>query len=144
MRGIRSAAEEMGILQADPQGPERRAQGEVLQDVCWRGPAATDEIAQTHSALVHTHADVEHQEPFGDEHGDVTRHSVLVRGGWLGVLLCSVLEETASDGQPYKNGNEHNRVPGRGDERAAGWGRWEVRLCGHGDDASANGGAGGK
>jgi hypothetical protein len=35
------------------------------------------------------------------------------------MLLNGVLKKSASDGQPYKNRNEHNRMPRWSNERAA-------------------------
>src|ERR1700676_119833 len=110
----------MRILQANPNRPEPCAQGDIFNHIFWRRPSAANEIAQTHSALVHSHADVEHEQPFRDEHRNVTRHGVATRHYCLWVLVYGVLKETANDGQSYKNSNEHNRMPRWGNERAAG------------------------
>src|SRR6266436_470706 len=120
LRGIRSAAQDMRIHQADPHRPEACAESDVFHHLFWRRPSAANKIAQTHSALVHAHADVEHQQPFRDEYRDVTRHGVATRHCCLWALLYAVLKETANDGQPHKNSNEHNRMPRWGNERAAG------------------------
>src|SRR6266446_6388415 len=47
------------------------------------------------------------------------------------MLLYAVLKETANDGQPHKNSNEHNRMPRWSNERTAGEARSKVRVCGH-------------
>jgi hypothetical protein len=45
------------------------------------------------------------------------------------VLLCGVLKETATDGNPNKNRNKQNRMPPWGDERAARRARSKVYIC---------------
>lgn len=120
LRGIRSAAEEMRILQTDPQRPERSAECEVGYNVCWSGPSAANQITQTNPALVHAPADIEHQEPFRNKHGNVTRHGAIARRCRLWMLPCGALEETTGDGKSHKNSYEHNGMPYRGDKRAAG------------------------
>jgi hypothetical protein len=62
---------------------------------------------------VHAPADKEHQKPFKHRHRNVTGYDLAARrcDRALRMLLCGVLKETASDGQPYKNRNENNRMP---------------------------------
>ena len=74
LRGIRSAAQDMRIHQADPHRPEPCAQIDLFYHLFRRRPSAANKIAQTHSALVHAHADIQHQKPCRDEHRNVTRH----------------------------------------------------------------------
>src|ERR1700676_179455 len=119
LSGIRSFAQDMRIHQADPDGPERCAQSDVFHHVFRSCPAAADKIAQTDSALVYAHADIEHQQPFKDEHRNVTGHGVATRHSCLWVLDYGVLKETAHDGQTYKKCNEHDGMPRWGNERAA-------------------------
>jgi hypothetical protein len=60
---------------------------------------------------VHAHADKKHQEPFKDDYRNVAWHGIAARHWCLRLLLYGVLKETTNDGQPHKNGNEHNRMP---------------------------------
>ena len=119
LRGICSAAQNMSIHQAHPYRPEPCAQSNVFHHRLRRSPSATNKIAQAHPALVYPHANIEHQKPFKDEHRNVTRYGVAAWRCGLRVLPYGVLKETANDGNSYKNRNKYNRMPRRGNERAA-------------------------
>src|SRR5208283_1263749 len=97
LRCIRSAAQDMRIHQANPQNPKSGAKSDVFHHVCRRRPSATNKIAQSQSALVHAHADVEHQQPFKNQYRNVTSHGVAARHYCLWVLLYGVLEKTTDD-----------------------------------------------
>jgi hypothetical protein len=47
------------------------------------------------------------------------RYGVTACRFGLRVLLCGVLNETANNGNSYKNRNKYNRMPHRGNEWAA-------------------------
>src|ERR1700736_1031526 len=68
LRCVRSGTQDVRIHQANPNRPESGAQSEVSHHVCRCRPSATNNISQSHSALVHAHADVEHQQPFKDDY----------------------------------------------------------------------------
>ena len=119
MGGISSAAQNMSIHQAHPYRPEPCAQSNVFHHRLRSSPSATNEITQAYPVLVHPHANIKHQKPFKDEDRNVTGYGAAAWRGGLRVLLCGVLKETANDGNSYKNRNKYNRVPRRGNERAA-------------------------
>src|SRR5271169_712801 len=50
LRGIRSAAQNVSVHQAEPQCPEPCAQSDVSYHIFRRCPSAANKIAQTHSA----------------------------------------------------------------------------------------------
>jgi hypothetical protein len=97
MRRIRSAAQDMRIHQANPQRPKSSAQSDVFHHVFRRRPSATNKIAQTHPALVHAHANVEHKQPFKDEYRNVTWHGIAARHYCLWVLPYRLLEKPTDD-----------------------------------------------
>src|SRR6202158_981948 len=130
-RGICSTTQHMRIHQSDPQRPDACGHNDVFQDVCWRRPPAPNKIAQTHSALLHAHPNIQHQEPFRDDHGKVAWHGVSAACCCVWMLVYGVLKETANDSQPHENNNEHNRMPHRSDEPAVGWVGSRARVCGH-------------
>src|ERR1700736_4529 len=102
LRGICSTAQDVRIHQANPQRPQACAYHDVFHRLSRCSPSAANKIAQTYSALVHAHADIEHQQPFKDHYRNIAWHRAAAPHRCLRLLLYGVLKEATNDGQPHK------------------------------------------
>jgi hypothetical protein len=86
-RGAEASLSKTAHYQARPYSPEPRAQRKVSHHRLWRGPSAANKIACSSPALVHAHANKEHQKPFKGHNRQVTMLGQMEMPGDGGLLL---------------------------------------------------------